>query len=105
MVLIDVFTRYSAVIPVKLKQPPDILAGVMEGLQKMKSNPEMIYSDEECSLFHKKPLNIISTKKEYNYTEQEDTLISRSVSLEPTRICYIKGLKQMKRKERQIYNG
>ena len=63
MVLIDIFTRYSTVIPIKSKQPPDILAGVMEGLQKMKGTPEMIYSDEEGSLYNK-PLNIISKKKE-----------------------------------------
>ena len=63
MVLIDIFTSYSTVIPVKSKQPPDIIAGVMEGIQKMKGKPEIIYSDEEGSLF-KKQLKIISKKKE-----------------------------------------
>ena len=53
MVLIDIFTRYSTVIPIKSKQPPDILAEVMEGLQKMKSKPEGIHSDEEGSLYDK----------------------------------------------------
>ena len=53
MVLIDKFTRYSTVIPIKSKQPPDILAGVMEGMQKMKGKPEIIYSDEEGSLYNK----------------------------------------------------
>ena len=53
MVLIDIFTRYSTVIPIKSKQPPDILAGVMEGMQKMKGKPEIIYSDEEGSLYNK----------------------------------------------------
>ena len=51
--LIDIFTRYSTAIPIKPKQPPDILAGVMEGMQKMKGKPETIYSDEECSLYNK----------------------------------------------------
>ena len=53
MVVIDIFTRYSTAIPIKSKQPPDILAGVMEGLQKMKRKPEGIYSDEEGSLYNK----------------------------------------------------
>ena len=53
MVLIDIFTRYSTVIPIKSKQPPDILAGVMEGMQKMKGKPEIVYSDEEGSLYNK----------------------------------------------------
>ena len=104
MVLIDIFTRYSTVIPIKSKQPPDILAGVMEGMQKMKGKPEIIYSDEEGSLYNKQ-LKIISRKKEYNYTAQEDILILQSVLYAPTKICYIKGLKKMKKKERKIYNG
>ena len=53
MVLIDIFTRYSTVIPIKSKQPPNILAGVMEGMQKMKGTPEIVYSDEESSLYNK----------------------------------------------------
>ena len=53
MALIDIFTRYSTVIPIKSKQPPDILAGVMEGMQKIKGKPEIIYSDEEGSLYNK----------------------------------------------------
>ena len=53
MVLIDIFTRYSTVIPIKSKQPPDILAGVMEGMQKLKGKPQSIYSDEEGSLYNK----------------------------------------------------
>ena len=53
MVLIDIFTRYSTVIPFKSIQPPGILAGVMEGMQKMKMKPEIIYIDEEGSLYNK----------------------------------------------------
>ena len=53
MVLIDISTRYSTVIPFKSKQPPDILAGVLEGMQKMKGKPGIIYSDEKGSLYNK----------------------------------------------------
>ena len=34
LVLIDIFSKYAAVIPIKSKEPPDVLAGTMEGLQK-----------------------------------------------------------------------
>ena len=100
MVLIDIFTRYSTVIPIKSKQPPDILAGVMEGMQKMKGKPEIIYSDEEGSLY-KKQLKIISKKREQSSTAQEDILILPNVLYAPTKICYIKGLKKMKRRKGQ----
>ena len=35
LVLIDIFTKYAVVIPIKSKQPDDILAGMMEGIKKM----------------------------------------------------------------------
>ena len=50
LVLIDIFTKYAVVIPIKSKQPDDILAGLMEGMNKMGKKPKMIYSDEESSL-------------------------------------------------------
>ena len=50
LVLIDIFTKYAVVIPIKSKQPDDILAGIMEGIKKMGKKPKMIYSDEESSL-------------------------------------------------------
>ena len=50
LVLIDIFSKYATVIPINSKQPADVLAGLMEGIQKMGGKPEMIYSDEEGSL-------------------------------------------------------
>ena len=50
LVLIDIFTKYAVVVPIKSKQPDDILAGMMEGMNKMGKKPKMIYSDEESSL-------------------------------------------------------
>ena len=34
LVLIDIFSKYAAVIPIRSKEPPDVLAGIMEGLQE-----------------------------------------------------------------------
>ena len=50
LVLIDIFSKYATVIPIKTKQPPDVLAGLIEGLQKMGKKPKLLYSDEEGSL-------------------------------------------------------
>ena len=35
LVLIHIFSQYATLIPTKSKQPPDVSAGLMEGLQKM----------------------------------------------------------------------
>ena len=50
LVLIDIFTKYAVVIPIKSKSPSDLLAGIMEGIQKMGRKPKMLYSDEESGL-------------------------------------------------------
>ena len=36
--LIDVFSKYAVVVPLKSQEPPDVLAGLMEGLNKMDKN-------------------------------------------------------------------
>ena len=40
LVLIHIFSKYATLIPTKSKQPPDVFAGLMEGLQKMGKKPE-----------------------------------------------------------------
>ena len=47
LVMIDVLSKYAVVVPIKSKTPPDIIAGTMEGLQKKKAKPKMIYTDDE----------------------------------------------------------
>ena len=50
LVVIDIFSKFAVVVPIKSKQPPDLLAGIMEGINKMGKKPELVYSDEEGSL-------------------------------------------------------
>ena len=50
MACIDIFTKYAVVVPIRSKQIPDFLAGLMECLTKMKKKPTFIYSDEEGAL-------------------------------------------------------
>ena len=63
LVLIDIFSKYATVIPIKSKEPPDVLAGIMEGLQKMGDKPKMFYSDEEGSLYSKTVIEYLEGEK------------------------------------------
>jgi len=49
LVMIDIFDKYCSAIPIKTKQPPDVLAGIMESIHKMGGKPICIYSDNEGS--------------------------------------------------------
>ena len=50
LIMLDVFSKFMAVVAIKSKDPPDVLAGIMEGIQKMGGKPQRFYSDEEGSL-------------------------------------------------------
>ena len=50
LVMIDTFSKYATVIPIASKETPDVLAGMMEGFQKMSGKPKCIYSDSEGAL-------------------------------------------------------
>ena len=50
MVTIDVFTKFSAVVPITSKSEGDVAAGLLECLEKMGHKPEIIYSDDETAL-------------------------------------------------------
>ena len=38
LVMIDIFSKFTVVVPIKSKQPPDLLAGIMEGINFNKQN-------------------------------------------------------------------
>ena len=63
LVLLDIFSKDATVIPIKSKEPPDMLAGIMEGLQKMGDKPKMFYSDEEWSLYSKTAVEYLGGEK------------------------------------------
>ena len=50
MVMIDIFSKYAVVLPINARLSPDVLAGILEGIQKMGENPKIIFTDEEGSL-------------------------------------------------------
>ena len=50
LVMIDVLSKYAVVVPIKSNSPADVIAGTMEGLEKMKAKPKIIYTDDEGSI-------------------------------------------------------
>ena len=50
LLVIDIFSKFMEVIPLKTKQPKDMLDGLIEGMQNIGGKPKTIYSDDEGSL-------------------------------------------------------
>ena len=48
--LIDILSKYAVVVPIKSKEAPDVIAGTMEALDKMKVKPQLIYTDDERAI-------------------------------------------------------
>jgi hypothetical protein len=40
--MIDVLSKYAVVVPIKSKNPADLIAGTMEGLETMRAKPLMM---------------------------------------------------------------
>ena len=68
LILVDICSKYATVIPIASKQPPDVLAGIMEGIKKMGGKPKMIYSDEEGSLFSSTITDYLDEEKKELHT-------------------------------------
>ena len=52
LLLVDIFTKFATVVPVKSKQADDILEAIKQGFENSKL-PEMLFTDDEGS-FHSK---------------------------------------------------
>ena len=50
MLMIDVFSKYMTVIPMKSKAEGNIASAILEGFQKMDGHPKILYTDDEPSL-------------------------------------------------------
>ena len=60
--MIDIYTKYAAVVPLKSKQPLDVGAGVHDALNKMGKKPHILYTDDEGS-FNSKILKTVSYRR------------------------------------------
>ncbi len=50
MLMIDIFSKYMVVVPIKSKSEGDVAAGLIECLHKMSHKPKILYTDDEKSL-------------------------------------------------------
>lgn len=53
LIMVDVFTKFTEVIPIKDKTDGSLLSALMEGFNKMGRIPKTVYSDNEPSLSSK----------------------------------------------------
>jgi hypothetical protein len=53
LLMVDIFTKYTEVIPLKDKSEGSLLSGLMEGFHKMNHKPKTIYCDDEPDLSSK----------------------------------------------------
>ena len=45
--MVDIFTKYTVVVPVKSKQIPDVSKAIEQAITKMGGKPKTVYSDNE----------------------------------------------------------
>ena len=46
-IMIDVFSRFMVVVPIKNKNEANIASGIIEGFNKMGGKPKILYTDDE----------------------------------------------------------
>ena len=78
LIMIDIFTKFLTVIPIKSKQIGDVAAGIIEGIHKMGKKPKIIFSDDEGALnsnviqdyFKTENIKHITTRTHAHYAER-----------------------------------
>ena len=53
LLVIDIFTKFITVVPLKSKLADDVLEGIKEAFNTMGKSPDVLYTDDEGS-FHSK---------------------------------------------------
>ena len=106
MMCIDIFSKYMHIVPIKSKTPPDILAGMMENINKMGGKPKLIYTDEEGSFLNQSVLDYLKEEKiELHRTELKVIQHLRSVEFRLLKINCLNELKRTRKMESRISNG
>lgn len=104
LLLVDIFSKYAAVIPINSKQPADVLAGLMEGIKKTGGMPEMIYSDEEGSLHSSDLLEYLKEQKiELHRTRGHPDFAERFIRT--LKDMLLKGWMRIRQKINKTSNG
>ena len=48
--MLDIFTKFATVIPIKSKSEGDVASGMIQGFKEMGRTPKLLYTDDEASL-------------------------------------------------------
>ena len=107
MVVIDIFSKFAVVAPIKSKLQDDVLAGIIEGINKMGKKPELFYSDDKGSLNSNVIIKeyIESQKKEIHRTRTHPAFAERFIRAARLKTCCSKELRKMKEKVKISCNG
>ena len=62
-IMIDVFSKFTVVVPIKSKNEGDVASALIEGFNKMGGKPKILYTDDETAL---------STKSIQDYLKKHD---------------------------------
>ena len=49
-VVIDIFTKYATIVPIKSKDEGNVASALIQGFKEMGKNPKLLYTDDEPSL-------------------------------------------------------
>ena len=105
LVCIDVLSKYAVVIPIVSKNEPDVIEATKEALKRMGKKPKIIYSDDEKAIAGGDFKDYIEGENIELYRTRGHPAFAEKDLYAPTKICFLKELKQMKRKEENISNG
>ena len=79
LLMVDVFTKYTEVIPLKDKTEGSLLYALMEGFHKMNHKPKTVYSDDEPALsskytkhfFKENNITFLTTRTHASFAERQ----------------------------------
>ena len=104
MIYIDIFSKYMNAVPISLKQPPDILAGVMENIKKMDGKPKLIYIDDEGSFNNQSVIDYLKDENiELHRTRGHPAFAERAIRT--LKDIFYKRVENDEKREKKIFSG
>ena len=102
--MIDAFSKYMVVIPIKSKSELDAASALIEGFSKMGGKCKLLYTDDEGALNTKSIQDYLKEHNiEHHRTRGHAQYSERGIRT--SNMAFINELKQMEKKEKLTYNG
>ena len=102
---IDVLSKYAGFVPIESREAPDVIAGAMEALNKMKGgDPKNIYTDDDRSIASKDFQEFVEGRKiELYRTRGHPAFVERFIRT--FKDMLFKRLENNGNKGKRIFNG